>query len=646
MLTISHTVAAPDAISKVATLSDIEGGVSYAGNGLLYGYAEAKVYQIDPTTEQVTETTPTSSIFRAYSKGTRNNVLTSAGQVVFGIGIGEATCPKITYRNLDGVTSIESEDWGAIVKHTPWADPGTQWQVFGFDSPSSPRICPTGIMAIDQQDNLYFISRANNKENVYRLSADWAELTLLKEFDIVTADNETTTAEGRTPTGVYVNDDSTTLYVVNQSGGNNPFPHPATGALLNGFGTIARIDLTSPEFTYEVIRHSNIAEDGQLISSRNLSHLIENDGKLYYSTRAGSALASPNDTGSISRLELSAGTAEQIHESRTDITLFGRLNDPKGRYPIQLLRGENHIYGTTLESGSSNNKGTLFKLNPQDGALTTLHAFGENAQVDDKPEFLTLGLNGAIYGVTLLERIVFSLPAEDENKPRILSFYPQNPQLTWTQGDLQTQLHWNAENAESCIAAAGDWVGGKPLQSDSAGETVDITKAVNEFTLTCVKGEESISRTVRVLARDLPPAQPSLTITSFSATPDTITEGNSVVLSWEVANAVSCSASGLWTGARNAASGTETVTPAVGSQVYTLACANQAGDSEEKSVTITVNAIAASSSSASSSSTINTGGGSGGGSSSLLILLSLSLLMLFQQFRIAVCKNNSFITKK
>jgi hypothetical protein len=95
------------------------------------------------------------------------------------------------------------------------------------------------------------------------------------------------------------------------------------------------------------------------------------------------------------------------------------------------------------------------------------------------------------------------------------------------------------------------------------------------------------------LAADtLPPAAPpapSLTLGAASVVVNT-----STTLTWSAANSTGCTASGSWSGAV-ATSGSESVTPtAVGTNTYTLMCANNAGSSPPTSAVLTVTAAASS----------------------------------------------------
>ena len=108
------------------------------------------------------------------------------------------------------------------------------------------------------------------------------------------------------------------------------------------------------------------------------------------------------------------------------------------------------------------------------------------------------------------------------------------------------------------------------------------------------------------------PAAPTLTLASSS-----IATGSSTTLTWSSVNTTGCTASGSWTGAM-ASNGTQTVNPtAVGSDTYTLVCANVAGASPATSVTLSVTAMAAPPPSS---------GGGGGGALELSTLLALLAL--------------------
>ncbi len=91
--------------------------------------------------------------------------------------------------------------------------------------------------------------------------------------------------------------------------------------------------------------------------------------------------------------------------------------------------------------------------------------------------------------------------------------------------------------------------------------------------------------TIAPTAPSISPAAPAVTL---SANPAAVAPGGTATLSWSSANAVSCTASGGWSGTQ-AASGTLAVTPAT-TTAYTLACAGP-GDTPPAIATVTVSAI-------------------------------------------------------
>jgi hypothetical protein len=104
------------------------------------------------------------------------------------------------------------------------------------------------------------------------------------------------------------------------------------------------------------------------------------------------------------------------------------------------------------------------------------------------------------------------------------------------------------------------------------------------------------------------PAAPTLSLASNS-----ITVGSSTTITWSSANTTGCTASGSWSGAM-ASTGTQSVAPsAVGTDTYTLVCANVAGSSAATSVNLSVKA-------ATPAATSSSGGG---GATGLVTLLGL-----------------------
>lgn len=88
-----------------------------------------------------------------------------------------------------------------------------------------------------------------------------------------------------------------------------------------------------------------------------------------------------------------------------------------------------------------------------------------------------------------------------------------------------------------------------------------------------------------------PPPTPASPIIDFSASSSSVTSGGSSTLSWSTANAVSCTASGDWSGSRGT-NGNETKNNILTNKSYTLTCQNSVGVNTSKTVTVTVSACA------------------------------------------------------
>ena len=87
-----------------------------------------------------------------------------------------------------------------------------------------------------------------------------------------------------------------------------------------------------------------------------------------------------------------------------------------------------------------------------------------------------------------------------------------------------------------------------------------------------------------------PPTVFNPVINTFSASPESITAGNTVELSWTTTNAIECNGSGDWDGTKATGSGSESLTlDQVGTYTYTLTCRGEsAQNTVTKSVTVQV----------------------------------------------------------
>lgn len=134
---------------------------------------------------------------------------------------------------------------------------------------------------------------------------------------------------------------------------------------------------------------------------------------------------------------------------------------------------------------------------------------------------------------------------------------------------------WKALKEESRPAAAGAWLAfalDAPENGFAAGNyRVDLA----------VSGRDSVSKAFRVA---LNPSQPLPSINSFMATPDSVTAGQPLTLSWNISGATRATLSpGIGS---VEAGGSRTVYPAAGT-TYTLTALNSAGPSS-KALTVKV----------------------------------------------------------
>jgi uncharacterized repeat protein (TIGR03803 family) len=100
------------------------------------------------------------------------------------------------------------------------------------------------------------------------------------------------------------------------------------------------------------------------------------DGWLY-----GTASGDGGD-GTIYRID-TAGTFETVHNFRGDDG-----SDPRGDL---ILASDGFLYGTTLNGGAAG-AGTVYRLDPASGALTTVHSFTATASSGPESFFVRLSL--------------------------------------------------------------------------------------------------------------------------------------------------------------------------------------------------------------------------------------------------------------
>lgn len=182
-------------------------------------------------------------------------------------------------------------------------------------------------------------------------------------------------ADGANPTAALMEASDGNLYGATLIGG------PANT------GTVFRI---TPAGVYSVIyAFERVASGGNF---GGISRLIEGrDGFLYGAT----ILGGPNGTGTIVRISRS-GTAAIISS-------FGPMHSGDGSNPqgplVQARDG--YLYGTTVQGGA-NGMGTIFRVDPANGAHATIYSFGPAGSGDGAGPYggLLEVAPGRFYGTT------------------------------------------------------------------------------------------------------------------------------------------------------------------------------------------------------------------------------------------------------
>ena len=144
-----------------------------------------------------------------------------------------------------------------------------------------------------------------------------------------------------------------------------------------------------------------------------------------------------------------------------------------------------------------------------------------------------------------------------------------------------TTIRWSSSNTTSCTVSPSGWSGTSGAQS-----TGNLTSS-RTYTANCSGPGGSAFDSVTVNVGGAPVPAPTL---SFSASPASITQGNSSTLSWNTSNASSCWGSGGGIDGWKSTGGSETVWPSSNTTYY-MECWNSAGASSgQKSATVNVSA--------------------------------------------------------
>jgi hypothetical protein len=138
-------------------------------------------------------------------------------------------------------------------------------------------------------------------------------------------------------------------------------------------------------------------------------------------------------------------------------------------------------------------------------------------------------------------------------------------------------LNWSSTDANSCNASGG-WGGAR----NTVGTSTQMPAVTTTYILNCNGDGGTANDSVTVIVNDPPAPSP---VVNLSLSASSIVNGQSVILSWNSTNAITCNASGGWSGSRSL-SGSASKSPSVTTS-YTLTCQGDGGIAS-KSVTLTV----------------------------------------------------------
>ena len=144
-------------------------------------------------------------------------------------------------------------------------------------------------------------------------------------------------------------------------------------------------------------------------------------------------------------------------------------------------------------------------------------------------------------------------------------------------------LTWSAINNPTSCTASGDWTGAKSSKgTQQVGPLTDIRTYA--YTMTCSNGAGSQFKTASLQVMPNPP------VVSLSVSPNSVYKDSSSTITWSSTNTpTSCTASGDWTGAKNASGTMSTgALSTVKTYTYTLTCSNAGGTSAPRSATVAV----------------------------------------------------------
>ena len=474
---------------------------------------------------------------------------------------------------------------------------------------------PRGELVLGTNGNIYFTSEAGGSTGLGTVSTLAPDGTVTVLHSFAGADTE-----GTSPYAGVIQASDGNFYGTTYLGG------------ARNLGTVYRIS-PSGDFA-NLASFTNESQGGFLPYAALVQHP---NGDLYGTTLRGGT----NDAGTIFRITLAG-----------NVTVLRSFAGADGRNPEgKLVVGtDGALYGTTLIGGAAD-RGTVYRITPDGATFTTLYSFpslgafnaagvATNATGANPRAGLTRGADGNFYGTAYqggaggygtVYRMTPSGSVTNLHDFEGAPFdggYPLSAVNQLPDGTLvgTTEKGGAAGNGSVwSISPSGQYThlhslsflpldGGQsyisllPFNGQLYGATsTDFTYSAG-----------AIFRIERAVNGVLP--------ITISATPDRLTTGGTVTVTWNGAAYPSCSAGGEWEGTTIGVAGTQTFTPGAGIRTYSLLCTDAAGAFHNAYATVFVAAPEA--------KPVDGGGdGGGGGATDPLLLAALAGFTAFTLVR-------------
>ena len=163
----------------------------------------------------------------------------------------------------------------------------------------------------------------------------------------------------------------------------------------------------------------------------------------------------------------------------------------------------------------------------------------------------------------------------------------QTPSITLTTSSYfiayggRATLTWTPTSVTNCIASGGtgnaddNWNGAKTSSNGSYSQSTGILTNATAYTISCTGSGGNIAASVQIYVTGHPPTP---TITSFTASPTSVTSGGNVTLSWTATNASLCWGAGMGP-AKTFPISYSVIRNPLTTTTYTLTCVDTSGNS-------------------------------------------------------------------